>query len=57
MGFDNWNEFQALYPQGKTVTELPYPRAKSPRQVPVSVRVALAERAIGIGAMDAALVA
>jgi Hint domain len=57
MGFDNWNEFQALYPQGKTVTELPYPRAKSRRQIPVSVRVALAERAIAVGAMDAAKVA
>ena len=25
MGFDNWAEHEALYPEGKTVTELPYP--------------------------------
>jgi len=57
MRFDNWDEFQALYPEGKTVEELPYPRAKSQRQVPVSVRVALAERAIAMGAADASQVA
>ena len=57
MRFDNWDEFLALYPEGKTVTELPYPRAKSHRQVPVSVRVALAERALAIGGEDAARVA
>ena len=57
MRFDNWGEFQALYPEGKTVEELPYPRAKSQRQVPVSVRVALAERAIAMGAADASQVA
>lgn len=57
MRFDNWDEFLALYPEGKTVTELPYPRAKSHRQVPASVRAALAERAIAIGAGNAAQVA
>ena len=57
MNFDNWSEYQALYPQGKTVDELPYPRAKSHRQVPVPLRVALAERALGLGAGDAAEVA
>ncbi|MBR0750737.1 Hint domain-containing protein [Bradyrhizobium jicamae] len=48
--FDNWAEHQALYPEGKNVSELPYPRAKSHRQVPVSIRVMLAERAHAIGA-------
>jgi len=45
MNFDNWAEHQALYPEGKTISEMPYPRAKSHRQVPVSVRALLAERA------------
>jgi hypothetical protein len=57
MNFDNWSEYRALYPNGKTVEELPYPRAKSHRQVPVPLRVALAERALGLGAGDAAEVA
>jgi hypothetical protein len=54
LGFDNWDEFEALYPEGKTVEELPYPRAKSQRQVPVNIRVRLAERALAIGAARAA---
>ncbi|MCG2645518.1 MULTISPECIES: Hint domain-containing protein [Bradyrhizobium] len=45
LGFDNWAEHQALYPDGKPVKELPYPRAKSHRQVPVRIRVMLAARA------------
>ncbi len=45
LNFDNWAEHQALYPEGKTVEPLPYPRAKSHRQVPVHIRVRLAERA------------
>ena len=48
--FDNWAEHAELYPDGKQVKELPYPRAKSQRQVPVNVRVKLAERASLIGA-------
>ena len=32
LGFDNWAEHQALYPEGKSISELPYPRAKSHRQ-------------------------
>lgn len=47
--FDNWAEFEALYPEGKEVKELPYPRVKAHRQVPVYVRVALADRAQAIG--------
>ena len=44
MAFDNWEEHQALYPQGKTVEELPYPRAKALRQVPQRARTLLAQR-------------
>jgi Hint domain len=50
LAFDNWAEHEALYPDGKPITELPYPRAKSQRQVPVSTRVMLAARADAIGA-------
>nr|QIP04352.1 Hint domain-containing protein [Bradyrhizobium symbiodeficiens] len=45
LGFDNWAEHVALYPNGKPINELPYPRAKSYRQVPVSIRIALGARA------------
>jgi hypothetical protein len=51
LNFDNWKEHEALYPNGKQVDELPYPRAKSHRQVPVSTRVMLAARAQKIGAV------
>jgi hypothetical protein len=44
MAFDNWNEYQALYPEGKAVVELPYPRAKAYRQVPRAIRERLASR-------------
>jgi hypothetical protein len=50
LNFDNWAEHEALYPNGKQVNELPYPRAKSHRQVPVRTRVMLAARAQAIGA-------
>jgi Hint domain len=49
LAFDNWAEHEALYPDGKPITELPYPRAKSHRQVPVSTRVLLAARAEAMG--------
>jgi hypothetical protein len=52
LGFDNWAEYEALYPEGKHVQELPYPRAKSHRQVPVSTRVTLGARAQAIGAAE-----
>jgi hypothetical protein len=57
LGFDNWAEHQALYPEGKSISELPYPRAKSHRQVPVAIRVRLGERAQAIGAALNAAVA
>ena len=28
LAFDNWAEHEALYPAGKTIQELPYPRAR-----------------------------
>lgn len=49
LNFDNWAEHEALYPNGKHVDELPYPRAKSHRQVPVRTRIMLADRAQAIG--------
>jgi hypothetical protein len=56
LGFDNWAEHQALYPEGKSISELPYPRAKSHRQVPVAIRVRLGERAQAIcAALNAAV--
>jgi hypothetical protein len=57
LNFDNWAEHRALYPEGKSITELPYPRAKAHRQVPVNIRVKLAERAemIGAAVADAAV--
>jgi Hint domain len=44
MGFDNWAEHQALYPDGNMISEMPYPRAKAYRQVPRAIRERLAER-------------
>ena len=55
MGFDNWNEYQELYPEGKQITELPYPRAKAHRQVSVRTRIMLAARAQAIEADTAAV--
>jgi hypothetical protein len=46
--FDNWEEHQALYPEGRPIEELPLPRAKSRRQLPKSIRAALDERAAGL---------
>jgi hypothetical protein len=46
--FDNWDEHEALYPDGKPIEELPYPRAKGRRQVPMRIRAALDERAKSI---------
>lgn len=51
LNFDNWAEHHALYPNGKAVEELPYPRAKAQRQVPLTIRAKLSERARLIGAL------
>ena len=45
LAFDNWAEHQALYPEGRQIGEMPYPRAKAFRQVPKAIRALLAERA------------
>jgi hypothetical protein len=44
LAFDNWEEHEALFPGGKPIVEMPFPRAKSVRQVPRSIRERLAER-------------
>jgi hypothetical protein len=44
LAFDNWEEHLALYPNGKPVAELPYPRAKSLRQVPQTIRDRIGRR-------------
>jgi hypothetical protein len=46
--FDNWNEYQELYPEGKAVLEMPYPRAKAYRQVPRAIRERLAARGVAL---------
>jgi hypothetical protein len=40
--FDNWAEHEALCPRVCSVREMPFPRAKSRRQVPLSLRQRLA---------------
>ena len=40
----NFGNCLALYPEGKSVTEMPYPRAKTYRQVPRATRERLVER-------------
>jgi hypothetical protein len=44
MAFDNWDEHQRLYPNGRSVEELPYARAASSRQVPASTLRKIAAR-------------
>ena len=48
MGFDNWDEYLARYPEGREVAEMPLPRAKSHRQVPMAIRRHLAARAAAL---------
>ena len=50
MNFDNWAEHEALHADAPPIAELPYPRAKSARQVPASLRQWLALRAQDFGA-------
>jgi hypothetical protein len=38
LAFDNWAEHLALYPEGKQMVEMPYPRAKAHRQIPRAIR-------------------
>jgi hypothetical protein len=46
MNFDNWEEHQALG-IATPIVELEFPRAKAARQVPLGLRRALDERAVG----------
>lgn len=45
MGFDNWEEHCAMFGKSVEIVEMAYPRAKSARQVPASIRARLAARA------------
>ena len=45
LAFDNWAEHDALYPNGKSIIEMPYPRAKAHRQMPQATRARLLEAA------------
>ena len=51
LAFDNWTEHEALHPGGRSIPEMPLPRAKSHRQLPAAVRKLIASR---IPATDAA---
>ena len=53
--FDNWHEYEALYPAGKNIAEMPYPRAKAHRQVPVGMRARLSDRAGSLAVADVAV--
>jgi hypothetical protein len=55
LAFDNWDEHQALYPVGRDIAELPYPVAKSHRQVPAAIRQKIVARAALIGAVTEAV--
>ena len=44
LAFDNWEEHEAFYPDGKPISEMAYPRAKAYRQVPMRLRGQLAAR-------------
>ena len=45
LAFDNWAEHEALYPNGKPIVEMRYPRAKASRQVPTRIKLRLEARA------------
>jgi hypothetical protein len=49
LAFDNWSEHEALFPGGRAIDEMPYPRAKSYRQVPQAVRALIERRAQALG--------
>ena len=44
LGFDNWDEHRALFPEERTTVEMDLPRVTSARQLPVAVRLALGVR-------------
>ncbi|PRA48159.1 hypothetical protein CQ062_22405 [Ochrobactrum sp. MYb68] len=47
--FDNYSEFESMFPDAPTIFEMDYPRAKSWRQVPVAVRRRLSGRVAALG--------
>jgi hypothetical protein len=53
LAFDNWAEHEALYPEGKPIEEMPYPRAKGRRQVPAHIRAWIDDRAKALGFAEA----
>jgi hypothetical protein len=55
MGFDNWDEHVALATD--TITEMEYPRARSARQVPASMRARLLARAAALYGAEIAVAA
>lgn len=54
MIFDNWAERRAAGLPDAPIEEMPYPRAKGRRQVPMAIRRQLAERAAECGGIAAA---
>lgn len=48
LGFDNWNEHEALYGAEAPIPEMTLPRAKANRQVPMAVRQQIAARAAAL---------
>jgi hypothetical protein len=57
MAFDNWNEHEAAAEPGVSIAELPYPRAKSCRQVPQAISQRLNARAVALFAQPVAAAA
>jgi hypothetical protein len=53
LAFDNWVEHEALYPNGQTIVEMSYPRAKAYRQVPRAIRERLTRRAHALAELAA----
>jgi len=53
LAFDNWAEHETLYPQGKPIDEMVFPRAKSRRQVPSRLLAAIDARADALGHVPA----
>ncbi|MBN8993902.1 MAG: Hint domain-containing protein [Rhizobiales bacterium] len=48
MRFDNYAEYEALYPEDRAIVEMALPRAKSHRQVPPAIRDRLYRRALDL---------
>jgi hypothetical protein len=48
MAFDNWEEHERLYGSEADIVEMPYPRVRSARQLPMAMRRLLAARAAAI---------